>query len=58
MYLFDQVAIDAKSVSTYKKGPLVAELKLKMSQNEQLFMFLISAPPPEGEGAFQMSVHF
>ena len=53
---FDQVAIDAKSVSTFKKCPLVAELKLKMSQNGQFWMFSISALPPEG--AFQISVHF
>ena len=31
-------------------------MKLKMSQNGQFFMFLISALPPEG--AFQMSTHF
>ena len=53
---FDQVAIDAKHVSTFKKCPLVAELKLQMSQNGQFFMFSISALPPVG--AFQMSVHF
>ncbi len=35
---------------------LVAELKLKTSQLEQFFMFLISALPPEG--AFQMFIHF
>ncbi len=29
---FDQVATDAKSVSTFEKHPLMAELKLKMSQ--------------------------
>ncbi len=53
---FDQVVIDAKSVSTFEKCHLVAELKLKMSQNGQLFMFSISALPPEG--AFQTSTHF
>ena len=34
---FDEVAIDAKSVLTFEKCPLVAELKLKMSQNGQFF---------------------
>ena len=53
---FDQVAIDGKSVSTFKKCPLVAELKLQMSQNGQFFMFSISPLPLED--AFQMSVHF
>ena len=38
------------------KTTLVAELKLKMSQIEQFFMFSISALPPEG--AFQMFTHF
>ncbi len=53
---FDQVAIDAKSVPTFKKWLLMADLKLKMSQNGHFFMFSISALP--SEGAFQMSVHF
>ena len=56
MILFYQVARDAKNVSTFEKCPLVAELKLKMSQIEQFFMFLISALPPEG--AFKMFTHF
>ncbi len=34
----------------------LTELKLKMSQNEQFFMFEISALPPEG--TFQMLTHF
>ena len=46
----------AKSVSTFEKCPLAAELKLKMSQNGRFFMFSISALPPEG--AFQMSTLF
>ncbi len=45
---FDQVAIDAKNVLTFEKRPLVAELKLKMSQTEQFFLFSVSALPPEG----------
>ncbi len=53
---FDQVAIDAKTVLTFENYPLVAELKLKMSQNGLFFMFSISALPPEG--AFQMLTHF
>ncbi len=36
--------------------PIVAELKLKMSQLEQFFMISISALP--SEGAFQMFTHF
>ena len=36
---FDQVAIDAKSALTFENRPLVAELKLKMSQNGRFFMF-------------------
>ena len=52
---FDQVAIDAKSVPTFEKCYLVAELKLTMLQNGRFFMFSISALPPEG--AFQMSTH-
>ena len=31
--LFGQVAIDAKSVLTFEMCPLVAELKLKVSEN-------------------------
>ncbi len=56
MSFFDQFAIDAKSLLTFKNHPLVAEMKLKMSGNGQFFMFLISALPPEG--AFQMSTAF
>ncbi len=53
---FDQVTVDAKRVSTFEKCPLVAELKLKMSQNGRFFMFSISALPPKD--AFQMSTHY
>ena len=52
---FDPVCIDAKSVLTFEKCPLVAEVKLKVSENEQFFMYSISALPPDG--AFQISVH-
>ncbi len=52
----DQVAIDAKSASTFENCPLMAELKFKKSQNERFFIFSISARPPEG--CFQMSIHF
>ncbi len=38
------------------KRPLVAELKLKMSQLEQFVMISISAVPPEG--AFHMVTNF
>ncbi len=47
---------DAKNVLTFENRALVAELKLKMSQFEQFFMFLISARPPEG--TFQMFTDF
>ena len=36
---FDQVAIDDKSALTSENRPLMAELKLKMSQNGRFFMF-------------------
>ncbi len=38
---FDQVARDGKGVLTFEKRPLVAELKLKMSQIVLFVMFLI-----------------
>ena len=44
---FDRVAIDVKSVLTFEKRPLVAELKFKMSQNGRFLMFSISALPPD-----------
>ncbi len=53
---FDQVAIDSKNVQTFERHPLVAELKLKVSQIALFFMFSISALPPEG--AFHMFTHF
>ncbi len=53
---FYGVAIDAKSVLTFKNRPLVVELRLKMSRNGQFVMFLISALSPKG--AFQISTHF
>ncbi len=40
---------------TFENRPLVAELKVKMTQNQQFFMFSISALPQEG--SFQMSIH-
>ncbi len=48
--------IDAKSVLTFEKCSLVAELKLKMSQIALFLMFSMSALPPEG--AFQMLAQF
>ncbi len=53
---FDQLAIDAKNVLTFEKCPLLAELKMKMSQTVQFFMFSISALPQEG--SFHMLTHF
>ena len=53
---FDQVAIDDKSALTFENCPLVEELKFKMSHNERIFIFVISALPPEG--GFEMSIHF
>ncbi len=44
---FVTVAIDAKSVLTFKTCPLVEELKLKISEIALFFMFSISALPPE-----------
>ena len=48
---FYKRSIDAKSVLTFEKCPLVTELKLKMSKSHQA-PFSISALPLEG--AFQM----
>ncbi len=53
---FDQVAIDAKSVTTFEKHPLVAELKLKTVKIAHFVTFSISALP--SDDIFQMSTHF
>ena len=50
------MSIDAKSVITFEKCSLVAELKSKMLQNGRLSHFSISALP--AEGAFEMLTHF
>ncbi len=42
------MAVDAKSVLTFEKHPLVAELELKVSDNEGYFKYLILTLPPEG----------
>ncbi len=55
--IYDQVeVIIDHSVLTFEKHPLVGEMKLKMSQSGQFFIFSISALSPEG--AFQMPVRF
>ena len=50
------MARDGKSVLTFEKRPLVAELKLKTLKIAQSVTFSISALPP-GD-AFQMLTHF
>ncbi len=45
--LFDQVTKDVKSVFTFSRWPLMAELKLKMAEFAVFFILLISALPLE-----------
>ncbi len=46
-----------KSALTFEKWPLVAELKVKMSEFYET-PFFISALPPVGTGAIQLWLHF
>ena len=39
MYFLDQVAKDAKSMFTFEKSPLVAQLKFKISKFWQIWPF-------------------
>ena len=54
-HFFDQGSIDGKSKVEMKKCPLVAELKLKIT-NIQKVTFSISTPPPGG--TFELLLHF
>ncbi len=53
-YFFDQGSIDGKSEVKVEKCHLVAELKLKIP-NMQNVTFSISTPPPGG--AFELLLH-
>ena len=66
MSFFDQVATDDKSVLTFEKRPLVAELKLKMSQIALFFHIfdrrsggrIIKQKAPEGCDFSTMYIYY